>query len=97
VFHLTYPYLIWTVGFLTEQCETTGKTKPAIEIYSFEDIDFTENISSLILKRQILDKLKVNLVVFNDHIEIRCHIPIEPERSTNVILNLGLAPVGKYH
>jgi hypothetical protein len=66
------------------------KTKPVIKIYSFEDIDLTESISFLTLKRQIPDKLQVNLVGFNDRIEIRCHIPIEPERSTNVILTLGL-------
>ena len=70
--------------------EILEQTKPAIKIYGFEGIDTTEAITSLTLKRQILDKLQVNLVVFNDRIEIRCQIPIEPDKSTNIILTLGL-------
>jgi hypothetical protein len=70
--------------------EILEQTKPAFRIYGFEGIDTTEAITSLTLKRQILDKLQVNLVVFNDRIEIRCQIPIEPDKSTNVILTLGL-------
>jgi hypothetical protein len=66
------------------------QTKPAIIIYGFEGIDTAEAITSLTLKRQLLDRLQVNLVVFNDRIEIRCQIPIEPDKSTNIILNLRL-------
>ena len=66
------------------------KTKPAIKVYGFEDIEPIESITSITAKRQIMDRLRVNLVVFNDRIEIRCQIPIEPDKSTNVILNLGL-------
>ena len=66
------------------------KTKPAIKVYGFEDIEPIENITSIIAKRQILDRLQVKLVVFTDHIEIRCQIPIEPEKYINVILNLEL-------
>jgi len=66
------------------------ETKPAIKIYGFENIDLTGDNPSLTLKREILDKLQVNLVVFNDQIEIRCQIPIEASKSTHVILTLGL-------
>ena len=66
------------------------KTKPAIKVYGFEDIEPIESITSIIAKRQIMDRLRVNLVVFKDRIEIRCQIPIEPQKSTNVILNLEL-------
>jgi hypothetical protein len=72
--------------------EILEQTKPAIRIYGFEGIDTTEAITSLTLKRQILDKLQVNLVVFNDRIEIRCQIPIDLGKSTNLILNLELPP-----
>jgi site-specific DNA recombinase len=73
------------------------KTKPAIKVYGFEDIGPIENITSIIAKRQILDRLQVKLVVFTDHIEIRCQIPIEPEKYINVILNLELPPFLKCH
>jgi site-specific DNA recombinase len=73
------------------------KIKPEIKIYGFEDIDPIETITSLALKRQILDRLQVNLVIFNDRIEIRCQIPMEPDKSTNVILNLELPAFRKYH
>ena len=73
------------------------KIKAEIKIYGFEDIDAIESITSPTLKRQILDKLQVNLVIFNDRIEIRCQIPMEPDKSTNVILNLELPPFRKYH
>jgi hypothetical protein len=73
------------------------KIKPEIKIYGFEDIDPIETITSLTLKRQILDRLQVNLVIFNDRIEIRCQIPMEPDKSTNVILNLELPAFRKYH
>ena len=66
------------------------KTKPAIKIYSFEDIEPIENITPITAKREIMDRLRVNLVVFNDRIEIRCQIPMEAERSVNVILNLEI-------
>ena len=66
------------------------KTMPAIKVYGFEDIDSVETVTSVTLKRQILDKLHVNLVAFKDRFEIRCQIPIEAERSVNVILNLEI-------
>ena len=66
------------------------KTKPAIKIYGFEDIETIEKITTIIAKRQILDRLQVNMVVFTDRIEIRCQIPMEPEKYINVILNLEL-------
>jgi steroid delta-isomerase-like uncharacterized protein len=34
--------------------------------------------------------LQLKLVVFSDRIEIRCEIPIEPDKSISVILPLGL-------
>jgi hypothetical protein len=66
------------------------KTKPVIKIYGFEDTESIENIMSITERRQILDKLQVNLVVFNNRIEIRCQIPIAPEKSVNAILNLEM-------
>jgi site-specific DNA recombinase len=66
------------------------KTKSTIKVYGFDDIEPIENIMSTTAKREIMDKLRVNLVVFNDRIEIRCQIPIEAERSVNVILNLEI-------
>jgi len=66
------------------------KTKPRIMIYGFEKIDPIENITSLISKRQILDKLQLKLVVFDDRIEIRCQIPIESDKSIRVIMTIGL-------
>ena len=71
------------------------KTKPAIKIYGFEDIDLTEVRTSPTSQRQILDKLQVRLVVFNDRIEVRCQIPIETNRSANVILTLEVKPIRK--
>jgi site-specific DNA recombinase len=72
------------------------KTKPAIKVYGFENIESIENITSITAKREIMDKLRVNLVVFKDRIEIRCQIPIEAERSVNVILNLEIPPLHKH-
>jgi hypothetical protein len=66
------------------------KTKPAIKIYGFEDIEPIENITSIVAKRQIIDKLQVKIVVFSDRIEIRCQLPLEPDKSTNIVLNLSL-------
>jgi hypothetical protein len=66
------------------------KTKSTIKVYGFDDIEPIENIMSTTAKREIMDKLRVNLVVFNDRIEIRCQIPFEAERSVNVILNLEI-------
>jgi hypothetical protein len=66
------------------------KTRPAIKIYGFEDIEPIESITSVTAKREIMDRLRVNLVVFKDRIEIRCEIPMEAERSVNVILNLEI-------
>jgi site-specific DNA recombinase len=66
------------------------KTRPAIKIYGFEDIEPIESITSVTAKREIMDRLRVNLVAFNDRFEIRCQIPIEAERSVNVILNLEI-------
>ena len=71
-------------------CFVSLPAKPAIKVYGFEDIEPIENIMSITAKRKIMDKLQVNLVVFNDHVEIRCQIPIEAERSVNVILNLEI-------
>ena len=71
------------------------KTKPAIKVYGFEDIEPAESITSIIAKRGIMDRLRVNLVIYNDHIEIRCQIPMEAERSVNVILNLEIPPLHK--
>jgi hypothetical protein len=73
------------------------KTKPAIKVYGFEDIEPIENITSLAAIREIMDRLRVNLVVFNDRIEIRCQIPMEPEKYINVILNLDLPEVPSAH
>jgi len=61
----------------------------------FEDIEPIENITSLTAKLEIMDRLRVNLVVYNDHIEIRCQIPMESEKYINVILNLELPPLHK--
>jgi hypothetical protein len=72
------------------------KTKPAIKIYSFEDIEPIENITPITAKREIMDRLRVNLVVFNDRIEIRCQIPMEPGKYINVILNLELPEFRKF-
>jgi site-specific DNA recombinase len=66
------------------------KIKPAFKIYGFEDIEPIENIMSITAKRQILNKLQINLIVFKDCIEIRCQIPIAPEKSVNAILNLEM-------
>jgi hypothetical protein len=66
------------------------KIKPLIRIYGFEDIDPIENMTSISGKRQILDKLDIKLVVFDDRIEIKCQIPIEADKSANVIMTLGL-------
>jgi hypothetical protein len=71
------------------------KTKPVLKVYGFDDIESIENITSGMQKRQILDKLQVNLVAFKDRFEIRCQIPIEAERSVNVILNLEIPPLHK--
>jgi hypothetical protein len=49
-----------------------------------------ESNTSQTAKRQLLDRLQLKLVVFNDRIEIRCQIPIEPDKSISVILPLGL-------
>jgi hypothetical protein len=65
------------------------KTKPIIKIYGYEDIA-PESITSTTLKRQIINKLQTNLVVFNDRIEIKCQIPVEADKSANVIMTLGL-------
>ena len=70
--------------------EILEQTKPAIGIYGFENIEPIENITSITAKREIMDKLRVNLVVFKDRIEIRCLVPMEAGKSTNVILNLEL-------
>ena len=72
------------------------KSKPAIKIYGFEDIEPIENIMSITSRRQILDKLQVNLVAFNDRVELRCQIPLEADKSINAILNLEL-PVFPKH
>jgi site-specific DNA recombinase len=66
------------------------KTKPLIKIYGFEDIDQIENITSLTLKRQILNKLQVKLAAFDDHVEIKCQIPYETYKSIDVIMTIGL-------
>jgi len=66
------------------------KTKPTPKVYGFEDIEPIENITSMTAKREIMDRLRINLVVFNDRIEIRCQIPIEAERFVNAILNLEI-------
>lgn len=66
------------------------QTKPTCKIYGFDDIEPMESITSQTAKRQLLDRLQLKLVVFNDRIEIRCQIPIEPDKSINVILPLGL-------
>jgi type III secretion system FlhB-like substrate exporter len=65
------------------------KTKPIIKIYGFEDID-PESITSTTLKRQIMNKLQTKLVVFHDHIEIKCQIPYETYKSINVIMTIAL-------
>ena len=66
------------------------QTKPTWKIYGFDDIEPMESITSQTAKRQLLDRLQLKLVVFSDRIEIRCQIPIEPDKSINVILPLGL-------
>ena len=65
------------------------KTKPIIKIYGFEDIN-PESITSTTLKRQIMDRLQTKLVIFHDHIEIKCQIPYESYKSINVIMTIGL-------
>jgi len=64
------------------------QTKPTCKIYGFDDIEPMESITSQTAKRQLLDKLQLKLVVFNDRIEIRCQIPIEPDKSINVIFTI---------
>jgi site-specific DNA recombinase len=66
------------------------KTKLRIRIYGFEYIEPIESMTSLSAKRQILDKLDVKLVVFDDRIEIKCQIPVETDKFANVIMTLGL-------
>ena len=75
--------------------EILKQTKPAIRIYGFENVESIESITSTTAKREIMDRLRVNLVVFNDRIEIRCQIPLEQNESINVILNLELPPFPK--
>jgi len=62
------------------------KTKRAIKVYTLEDIDSIETTTLVTPKRQILDKFRVNLVALDDRFEIRCQVPIEAEKSVNVIL-----------
>ena len=64
--------------------------KPKIKIAGFEDIGFAECSTSVALKRQILNKMQVNLVVFSDRIEIRCQIPYETFKSINAIMTIAL-------
>jgi hypothetical protein len=66
------------------------QTKPTGKIYGFDDVEPMESITPQTAKRQLLDRLQLKLVVFSDRIEIRCQIPIEPDKSINVILPLGL-------
>jgi len=65
------------------------KTKLPIKVYGFEDIEHIVSTTSLSAKRQILDKLDLKLVVFDNRIEIKCQIPFEANRSANVILTLN--------
>jgi site-specific DNA recombinase len=67
------------------------KIKPKIGIADFEDTGSIECITSLTLKRQVLDKLQVKLVVFDDRIEIRCQIPYDTYKSINAIMTIGLS------
>ena len=66
------------------------KIKPKIGIAGFEGIGSIECITSLALKRRILDELQVKLVVFYDRIKIRCQIPYETYKSISVIMTMGL-------
>jgi hypothetical protein len=66
------------------------QTKPGIKIYGFEDIEAIESITSITVKRQVLDRLRINLVVFDNRIEIGCQIPIETDKTIHAILNLRL-------
>jgi hypothetical protein len=66
------------------------KTKPKIKIAGFEDIGVAECSTSVALKRQVLNKLQVNLVAFKDRIEIRCQIPYETFKSINAIMTTAL-------
>jgi type III secretion system FlhB-like substrate exporter len=66
------------------------KTRPAIKISGLEDIALVESTMSRALKRQIMNKLQVRLVAFNDHIEIKCRIPYESYKSIAVIMTIGL-------
>jgi hypothetical protein len=66
------------------------QTKPTGKIYGFDDVEPMESITPQTAKRQLLDRLQLKLVVFSDRIEIRCQIPIEPDKSISVILPLGL-------
>jgi type III secretion system FlhB-like substrate exporter len=59
-------------------------------IAGLEDIDAIECVTSLLLRRQVLNRLQVNLVVFKDRNEIRCQIPYETYKSINAIITLGL-------
>jgi len=71
------------------------KTNPSVKTYGFDDMSLVESITSTTIKRQILEKLQANLVVFHDRIEIGCQIPIEADKSFNLILNLDLPPTRK--
>jgi hypothetical protein len=44
-----------------------------------------------------MNKLQVKMVVFNDRIEIRCQIAIDPDITIHAILNLEISPFHKYH
>ena len=66
------------------------RIKPAIKIPGFEDTAPIESMASTTLRRQIIDKLRVNIVVFIDRIEINCKIPIETDKFFNVILTIRL-------
>jgi hypothetical protein len=60
------------------------KTRPAIKIYGFEEVDLAVCTTSPILRRQILDILHVEIVVFDNRIEVRYQIAVEIGRSINI-------------
>ena len=40
--------------------------------------------------------MDVKLVVFDDRIELKCQIPVETDKSANVIMTLGLKQISEH-
>jgi hypothetical protein len=62
----------------------------AVKVYGLDDVDPIECMVSPTLKRLVLNKLQAKIVVFNDRIELKCQIPVEANKSADIILTLML-------